>query len=185
MALAGTTAYTAAPMPYTTRRPPRLLAVAVILACGLLTPRAALAQGTGSGDGVRFGVSFGGISTVGFTVEYFHDNRSLDLTVGTWSFRDLSASIVVKEYFGRSDALPFVGAGLWLVVARPAGERTGFAGVLHAPVGVDWRAAGDHFLGLQMNVNRALWVRRSDPEDELPLNRRLVPLPGVYYRWRH
>jgi len=42
---------------------------------------------------------------------------------------------------------------------------------------------GGHSLGLTMNVNRALAVRRTDPGDQLPLNRRLVPLPGVYYRW--
>jgi hypothetical protein len=55
--------------------------------------------------------------------------------------------------------------------------------VLHAPVGLDWQAFDGHFLGAAMNVNRALWVRRTDPADDLPLNRRLVPLPGVYYRW--
>ncbi len=142
------------------------------------------AQGTGTGSGVRVGVGFGGISTVGLTVEYVHEHSALELTVGTWSFRDLSVSVVGKQYLGAGDLLPFVGGGLWLVAARPPGERTGVAAVLQAPVGVDWQAADGSYVGMALNVNRALAVRRTDPEDELPINRRLVPLPGVYYRWK-
>jgi hypothetical protein len=140
-------------------------------------------QGSQTGDGMRIGVSFGGIATFGLTLEHFDGNRSLDITVGTWSFRDLSVAVVARHYFGGGEVLPFVGGGLWLVTARPESERTGFAAVLHAPVGVDWHPAERHALGLVLNVNRALWVRRTDPEDDLPVNRRLVPLPGVYYRW--
>lgn len=159
----------------------RLLPLLAILA--FLAPPLS-AQGTGSGSGVRVGVSLGGISTVGLTVEMVDEHRALEFTVGTWSFRDLSVSAVGKAYFGTGDLLPFAGAGVWLVVARPPGERTGLAAVLRAPVGVDWQAADGSYLGAALNVNRALAVRRTDPEDELPLNRRLVPLPEVYYRWR-
>ena len=157
---------------------------AAAVAAALLLPAAATAQGTGSGAGVRVGFTFGGISTLGFTVEYYDGPRSLDLTVGTWSFRDLSVSAVVKEYLGAGDLHPFVGGGIWLVAARPPGERIGLAAVLHAPIGVDWRATGPHFVGAALNLNRALAARRTDPEDEMPLNKRLVPLPGLYYRWR-
>jgi hypothetical protein len=166
------------------RTAPRLRAVATLLAVlsGVADPLAA--QGTGTGSGVRVGLGFGGISTVGLTVEYVHEHSALELTVGTWSFRDLSVSVVGKQYLGAGDLLPFVGGGLWLVAARPPGERTGVAAVLQAPVGVDWQAADGSYVGMTLNVNRALAVRRTDPEDELPLNRRLVPLPGVYYRWK-
>lgn len=174
------TAYTPAPMPHLHPTPRRCATALLLLSC-LVGADPALAQGSGAGNGVRLGVTFGGISTVGLTVEFYDEHRSIDLTVGTWSFRDVSAAVAVKHYFGAGDLLPFVGGGLWLVVAR--GERTGFAGVLHAPVGIDWRAKGRHHVGLGLNVNRALWVRRTDPEDDLPLNRRVVPLPGVYYRW--
>lgn len=160
-----------------------LSATVLVVAALLTTAPSATAQGRGTGSRVRVGVTFGGIATVGLSVEYVDEYRSLDLTVGTWSFRDLSAAIVVRQYFGAGELLPFVGGGLWLVAAHPAGERTGFAAVLHAPVGLDWQALDDHYLGLQMNVNRALWVRRTDPEDDMPLNKRLVPLPAVYYRW--
>jgi hypothetical protein len=166
------------------RTAPRLRAVATLLAVlsGVAAPLAA--QGTGTGSGVRVGLGFGGISTVGLTVEYVHEHSALELTVGTWSFRDLSVSVVGKQYLGAGDLLPFVGGGLWFVAARPPGERTGVAAVLQAPVGVDWQAADGSYVGMTLNVNRALAVRRTDPEDELPLNRRLVPLPGVYYRWK-
>jgi hypothetical protein len=165
---------------------PRTPAVLVLMASmlALAGPGAgASAQGPGAGDGIRLGVTFGGIGTVGVVAEYFDGTRGYDLTVGTWSFRDLSISATVKEYFGAGAARPFVGAGLWLVTASPSGERTGLALVLRAPVGVDWRAAPDHYLGAALDVDRALWVRRTDPADDVPLNRRLVPLPGIYYRW--
>jgi len=140
------------------------------------------AQTIGSGSGMRFGVSFGGISTVGLTAEFFDDHHAVDLTVGTWSFRDISLSVVGKQYFGGGSAHPFVGLGFWMVAAAPKDERMGFAAVLRAPVGVDWQVQGSHALGAALNVNRGLFVRRTDPEDDLPLNKRLVPLPEVYYR---
>jgi hypothetical protein len=78
-----------------------------------------------------------------------------------------------------------VGGGLWAVVAWPADpeERTGLALVLRAPVGVDWSFVDDHAVGLALNVNRGIGVRRSDPLDDLPMNDRFVPLPEAYYRF--
>lgn len=151
----------------------------------LLVPAAdTAAQGPDAGSLTRFGISVGGISTVGVLVEFVRDARSFEVALGTWSFRDLAVSGVAKQYFGAGAAQPFVGAGLWMVVAAPSGaERTGFALVLRAPIGVDWGVADDHALGLGLDVNFALGVRRSDPEDRLPLNRRLVPLPELYYRF--
>lgn len=164
-------------------RPPARRFLPLVLATALVLPGSLAAQGSGAGTGVRMGITFGGISTVGVNIEYFDGTRSLELTFGTWTFRDLSVSAVVKEYFGAGSLHPFVGAGLWAVAAKPPGERLGTALVLRAPVGADWRVAGRHYLGLSLNVNRALWVRRTDPEDDLPLNERLVLLPEAYYRW--
>jgi hypothetical protein len=139
--------------------------------------------GPDAGDGVRFGISVGGISTVGLSVEVFRDARSLDFTIGTWRFRDVSFSAVARQYFGAGSARPVVGLGLWTVAARPANdERVGWSLVLRAPIGVDWEVSDPHAVGLFLNVNRGLWVRRSDPRDTAPLNRRLVPLPEVYWR---
>ena len=64
---------------------------------------------------LRVGISFGGISFIGFITEYRWGDRSVDLTVGTWSFKDLSVSLVGKQYFGPGDFRPFSGLGLWVV----------------------------------------------------------------------
>ena len=144
----------------------------------------ASAQGKNAGDGVRIGVSFGGISTFSVAVEWFSDTHAVELGVGTWAFRDVSVSAVYKEYFFGSRVRPFVGAGLWTVAAFPPGRRTGVALMLRAPVGADWMFADDHSVGAALNVNRALRVRGTDPEDDVPPVGRIVPLPEVYYRVR-
>ncbi|MDH3206441.1 MAG: hypothetical protein OEO79_07510 [Gemmatimonadota bacterium] len=155
---------------------------ACLYACVAAAPLAA--QGSDAGDGFRVGISVGGISTVGVSVELFRDTHAIELGLGTWSFRDVSISTVYKEYIGGKALRPFVGAGLWTVIAAPAleEERTGLALVLRVPVGVDWSFVDNHAIGLALNLNRGLAVRRSDPEDVLPMNRRLVPLPEAYYR---
>ena len=56
--------------------------------------------------------------------------------------------------------------------------------VLRAPVGVDWNLDADNHLGAALNINRALWIQRKDPADDLPPRDRLIPLPGFYYRWK-
>jgi hypothetical protein len=132
---------------------------------------------------IRFGIAAGGIGTLGLVVEYVDGHGSTELTLGTWAFRDLSASLVRRQYFGVSALRPVLGLGLWGIIATPEGERPGMALVVRAPVGMDWRIDGDHFLTLDMNVNHGLWVRRTDPDDDTPLNRGLVPLPGLSYRW--
>lgn len=133
------------------------------------------------------GISVGGISTVGVVVEYVDGHGSTELTVGTWSFRDLSVSLVRRHYLGVADARPTVGLGLWGVLAFPPEERASTVLVLRAPIGVDWRFGGGngHSLVFDINVNQGLWIRRSDPEDDTPMNRRLIPLPGLSYRWRN
>jgi len=157
----------------------------VALALGLLLAGPLAAQGSNAGDGVRVGLSLGGISTVGVTVELFRDTHAVELGIGTWSFRDVSISTVYKEYIGGKAVRPFLGAGLWAVIAAPLleDERTGLALVLRAPVGAEWSFVDRHAVGLALNLNRGLAVRRSDPLDDLPMNHRLVPLPEVYYRF--
>jgi len=154
----------------------------VLLAALVALPGAAAGQDAPTG--LRVGLTLGGVSFVGITFEYQWDpSRSVDLTVGTWAFSDLSLSAVFKQYLGPRGVQPYVGGGLWGVVAFTPEGRGGVL-VARAPVGVDWRVIEENYLGAEVNVNRGLWVDRADPDDDTPLNRRFVPLPGFYYRWR-
>ena len=177
------------------------LILALFIALSGVSPQLSSAQ-----DGLRIGLTVGGVSKVGVVLESFlNGNHSLELTVGTWSFEEISTSLVVKRYFRSNDLdsgwykplHPFIGAGLWVVGAKPPGERLGLALSAIVPIGIDWSfpfdadqscnnmscPVGHHALGMSVNLNRALLVRRSNPEDQLPLNGRLVPLPGAYYRF--
>lgn len=161
---------------------PLSVVLALVLCLGSVTPSDLFAQSS-STDGFRFGIMLGGISLVNLTMEYQWGSRSVDVAVGTWAFQDVSLSVVGKQYLGPGGSRPFFGFGLWGVAAF-APEGTGSVLVLRAPIGVDTQILRGHNLGASMNINRALWVRRTDPDDETPLNRRVVPLPAVYYRWR-
>jgi len=155
---------------------------ALLLVLGAVSASAASAQGTGAGEGWRVGIQFGGISTVGLTFEAYRDNLAVDVTLGTFGFRDLGVAVEGKHYFGGRAARPFAGAGLWAVLAS-SDPRPGLGLIARVPLGVDWHVSEHHATGFVIGVNRALAVRRPDPTDDRALNRRLVPLPGVYYRW--
>ncbi len=167
------------------RRRATQVLVALLLAAG--GRGVAGAQEIGSGSGARFGISVGGTGTIGLTAEYFRGHQGFELTVGTWSFHDVSVALDAKEYVGSASASvhPFVGLGFWALgaVPREPGRRLGFAAVLQAPIGVETRLVGKNSAGLFIDVNRALAVRRTDPKDRHPVNTRLVPLPGFYYSW--
>ncbi|MGE0157845.1 MAG: hypothetical protein AB7T31_00460 [Gemmatimonadales bacterium] len=143
----------------------------------------ASAQGSDAGDGWRVGLTLGGISTVGVVVERFSDTHAVEVGLGTWAFHEISVSAVYKEYFFGSRVRPFVGGGLWAVIASPAGERTGVALVARVPIGAEWTFVDDHSIGAALDVNRVIAVRRTDPDDDLPPNGRIVPLPEAYYRF--
>ncbi|MDE0899521.1 MAG: hypothetical protein OSA81_10920 [Longimicrobiales bacterium] len=159
-------------------------AAALVLALSLVTtPVLAQTPGPDVGDGVRFGISIGGSSTIALNVELFRNSSSLDFALGTWRFKDVSFSTVLKRYFGAAAAKPVVGAGAWLVRSGgPPNQRTGWALVFRAPIGVDWKIHEPHAIGVFLNVNRALWIRRNNPDDTSPSVGRLVPLPEMYYR---
>lgn len=160
----------------------------VTILFALLVPASAQARSLGpSGpEELRVGISFGGISFIGLIMEYRWGDRAVDLTVGTWTFQDISISVVGKQYFGPGDFRPFSGLGLWAVFAPGSGlgEQHSFALVARAPVGVDWNLDADHHLGAALSLNKALWIRRKDPLDDTPPSDRLIPLPGFYYRWK-
>ena len=131
---------------------------ALALACCALPLSA---QGADLGSGTRLGITFGGTGTVGLVVELFRGTRSVEVGLGTFSFRDVSVSATVKQYVGSRALQPFVGVGLWAVVAAPGeqDERTGLALMLRAPIGLDWGLSDEHALGIGVALNRGLAVR--------------------------
>lgn len=159
-------------------RPPRTaLALATLAALALARPPAAAAQ-----DGFRVGVALGGTGLVGVVIERLWGRRAVELLVTTFSFRDVAVSVVGKEYFGASRLRPVLGAGLSLITGEGEGGR-GAALVARFPAGADWWLGSGHSVTAEINVNRALWVRRPDPTEERPMSRRLIPIPGLSYRW--
>lgn len=159
----------------------RLFAALALLPALSYTPLQAQGVATVR-DGLRLGLVLGGSGLVGLSAEYLWEETSVDLTVGTLAFRDMTVALAAKQYFGAGSLRPFVGGGVWWVAGFQE-QRSGMALLLHAPVGIDWRMSGEHYLGFAINVNRGIGVRRDDPEDDRPLAKRLVPLPGFYYRW--
>ncbi|GMR13463.1 MAG: hypothetical protein BMS9Abin29_1673 [Gemmatimonadota bacterium] len=160
----------------------RIFLLAALIAAGV--PGSAFAQVNADSNQIRVGVTLGGIGLVGVAVEFRSGDNSIDVNLATFTFHDASVSVVGKRYFGAGDARPFVGAGLWGVLGRQE-SSSGKVLLLRAPVGLDWRVTGNHFLGGAISVNKALAVKRSDPDDDTPMSGRPIPLPGFYYRWQN
>lgn len=131
----------------------------------------------------RYGLTLGGTGLVSLVFEYESNNRAVEFALGTFSGRDLSLAVTGKQYLGGGGLRAFAGVGLWSVAAFPADRRTGFALIARAPIGLDWHALERHAAGLELNLNRALAMRRPDPLDERPPRTRIVPLPAFHYRF--
>ena len=149
----------------------------------LWIPMGALAGTDTASAQYRFGVALGGAGMVGLIAEYRWAHQGLELQAGTWRFRDLSVSLTGKQYIGSYAVEPYAGVGLWGIVAG-AREGTGYGLIARFPVGLDWRFASDHALGGALYLNRALAVRRPDPQDRRPPRGVLIPLPELSYRWQ-
>ena len=160
-----------------------LVALSSCLTGLLVSPLAA--QATANDMRIRIGVTAGGIGSIGASVEFLWGSRSVDVNLATFSFREVSLAVTGKQYFGGGDLRPFVGVGLWGIAGSTGqeGEQTGKALILRVPLGGDWNFTGRHHLGGSLAVNEGLWIDRADPEDDTPVSRRPVPLPGVFYRF--
>lgn len=167
---------------FATSRPWRLappILPALSLACLLTVAGAAPLSAQ-----YRFGVSVFGASMAALVGEYRWDNRGVEVQVGTWRLRDVSVSVTAKQYLGSRAVEPFVGVGLWGIVAREE-EGTGAGLVARLPVGVGWDFASGHNAAFTIHLNRALAVKRPGAGEGLPLRTSLVPLPEFSYRWQH
>lgn len=131
----------------------------------------------------RFGVSVFGASMAALVGEYRWGDRGVEVQVGTWRLRDVSVSVTAKQYLGSRSVEPFVGLGLWGIVAREEGG-TGAGLVARVPVGVGWDFASRHNAAFTIHLNRALAVRRPGAGEGPPLRTSLVPLPEFSYRWQ-
>ena len=134
---------------------------------------------------IRIGVTAGGIGSIGASVEFLWGSRSIDMNLATFTFNEVSLAVTAKQYFGGGDMRPFAGAGLWGIIGSTGeeGQQAGKALILRVPVGSDWNFTRTHHVGGSLAVNEGLWVDRADPEDDRPVSRRPVPLPGLYYRF--
>ncbi|MCY4400232.1 MAG: hypothetical protein OXE96_12980 [Gemmatimonadetes bacterium] len=173
------------PSPPCTPTPPRpATATALRGLCTLTLAFAFVAAAAASVSAqYRFGITVGGGSVTALVVEHRWAHQGIEVQLGTWGFRDLSVSVTAKQYAGSYSVEPFVGAGLWAVVAR-AEAGTGLGLIARFPVGVGWDMASRHNAALTVFLNRALAVKRPDPENLRPPRTNLIPLPELSYRWQ-
>jgi hypothetical protein len=172
------------------RIPPRqflLRTTGVVLALALALPPALNGQdgntelGGPREDRLRIGVTLGGTGFLGLVTEYQRGDWSGEITLGTLSFREISVVLTGKHYLSTGNLRPVVGLGVWSLTAW-TDDGSGSAFLLRVPIAADWRFSGGHAFGVEVGLNRALAVRRLDPEDETPPSRSIVPFPGFYYR---
>jgi hypothetical protein len=135
-----------------------------------------------SNDRIRVGISIGGTGFLGLVTEYQRGNWSAELTLGTVSFHEIAVAIDAKRYFSSGHLRPAVGAGFWSLTAWTE-DGSGSVFIFRVPIALDWNVEGGHAVGLEVALNRALAVDRLDPEDDTPPSRRIVPIPGFYYRY--
>lgn len=152
-----------------------------LTAAGLLLVAANAAAPDTVSAQYRFGISLGGASTVALVVEHRWAHQGLEVQAGTWQFRDLSLSVTARQYVGSYAVEPFVGVGLWGIRARSE-EGTGYGLIARFPTGFSWDFGSRHALSMNIYLNRALALRRPDPEDRRPPRKTLIPLPELSYR---
>ena len=131
----------------------------------------------------RFGVALGGAGFAALVAEYRWSHQGLEVQAGTWRFRDLSLSFTAKQYVGSYAVEPYAGVGFWGIVAGSE-TGTGFGLIARFPVGLGWDFASGHTAGVAIHFNRALVVKRPDPEDRRPPRGAFIPLPEISYRWK-
>lgn len=133
----------------------------------------------------RVGVVIGGASLVGGLIEYRWQHQGVELQIGTIPIggRNISISVTAKQYMKARKLEPYVGAGLWWLVAIDD-RGVGHALVARLPVGLDWNLSSRQSLGSALYFNRVLGVKRPDPMDTRPSATAVVALPEILgYRW--
>jgi hypothetical protein len=159
------------------------LAGMAILALGFAAAAAQDLPPAGQNDSrIRIGLTLGGTGLVSISSEYQRGDWAAELSVGTIGFRDLSIYTGAKRYLSSGRLRPVVGGGLWSLSVW-AEEGRGSAVIARVPLAVDWEISGGHAAGVEVGLNRALWIDRLDPEDDRPASGNIVPFPSFYYRY--
>jgi hypothetical protein len=151
------------------------------LPLALAVAAALLARPCAAQDRFRFGVVFGGLGFIGAVAEGIREDRSIEVVVSTFGFRDVSLSAAGKQFFGDSWLKPAVGAGVTYMLARGP-DGVGSALIARFPLGGDWKMSPGNYLTWEVSVTRALWVNRPDPSDTSPPTQRIIPFPSLSYR---
>lgn len=134
----------------------------------------------GSND-IRFGISLGGTQFVAFSIEKFYGDNSLRLNLGVFEIHEICISGSFNHYFLASQPRPFVGIGLWDVLAiTPHG--IGSLTLLTLPIGLDWNVKNRHFLGAELDINYGFFC--IDPEGQKEVEKIFLPFPGIYYKYQ-
>jgi hypothetical protein len=68
-------------------------------------------------NGFRIGIQFGGTQFLGINIEKFYGDNSVRLNLGFFEVQEICISCSFNHYFLSSDVRPFVGIGLWDVLA--------------------------------------------------------------------
>jgi hypothetical protein len=132
-------------------------------------------------NGYKIGISFGGSQFVALSVEKFFSDNSFRLNLGFFEIHEICLSGSFNHYFLSSKVRPFVGIGIWDVLAitpRGIGSLT----LLNIPIGVDWNVKNRHFLGTEVDVNYGFFC--IDPEGRKEAEKIFLPFPGIYYKYK-
>lgn len=133
-------------------------------------------------------VSLGGTHLIGLGIEYRFGKNSIGASVGSslifeGPLQDLSLSLHAKRYLREGDLSPYVGIGIWDLIAFP-GDGFGQLVFLNALLGTDWNFATRHSLGVEFDLNYAIYVGWTGDEEHPSLNRRFLILPAAYYNYQ-
>jgi hypothetical protein len=132
-------------------------------------------------NGFRIGIQFGGTQFLGINIEKFYGDNSVRLNLGFFEVQEICISCSFNHYFLSSDVRPFVGIGLWDVLAITPGG-IGSLTLLNVPIGVDWNVKNRHFLGAELDINYGIFC--IDPEGQKEIENIFLPFPGIYYKYR-
>ncbi|MBI4540969.1 MAG: hypothetical protein HY704_15815 [Gemmatimonadetes bacterium] len=168
----------------------RLLSLALALAAWhQFAARAARAAPASPADSpeepgrLRVGISLGGTHRLGLAVEVLDGSNAVEFSLGTFRFDVITLSVTARRYSGSGPTRPYVGAGLWTILAFP-GDDFGYLALARLAPGIDWKLGSEHYAGLEASLSYALAVKRPDPQDKSPLRRHFLPLPAAYYKFR-